>query len=335
MSSNFMKSELPADNPAVPLLSLYAAMLRIRKTEEKLAELLSKPSEIVCPVHLYIGQEAVAVGVCANLGNNDYVFSTHRSHGHYIAKGGDLRKLMAEIYGKAAGCSGGRGGSMHLAESDIGLLGSSAIVAGSIPLAAGTALASQIRRQSNVSVAFFGDGATNEGVFYETLNIAVLKKLPVIFVCENNLYSTHLPISRCLGDTDIQKKAEAFGMPAFKLDGNNVIEIYNVSARAIEKARNSGGPSFIECMTYRWLGHVGPNDDINQGLRSQAELDYWKSRCPIKYIESLLLSQNTITVAGLQETHDNISKEVDEALSYARESPYPDKTELLLNVFKN
>jgi len=335
MIGNFGINELRKDNSGVPLLSLYTTMLRIRKTEEKLAELLSIPQEIICPVHLYIGEEAVATGVCANLGNNDYVFSTHRSHGHYIAKGGDLKKLIAEIYGRATGCSGGRGGSMHLAEPDIGLLGSSAIVAGSIPLAAGTALASQMRGQSNVSVAFFGDGATNEGVFYETLNIAALKKLPMVFICENNLYSTHLPISQCLGDTDIQKKAEAFGIPAFKIDGNNVVEVYNTSEHTVQRARNGGGPTFIECMTYRWLGHVGPNDDIDKGLRSQAELDYWKSRCPVKHSESLLLSQNTMTVAKLQGIHDSVSREMEEALRYAKESPFPNKTELLLNIFKS
>ena len=191
---------------------LYENMLRIRLFEERVAELLANEAEIKCPTHLYIGQEAVAVGVCANLRNDDYVFSTHRSHGHYLAKGGDLKALMAELYGKATGCSKGRGGSMHLASPDVGLPGSSAIVAGTIPIAVGVAMSFKMQKKDTISIAFFGDGATNEGAFYESLNFASLKKLPVIFACENNLFSTHMPISSCLADTDIYKKAEAFKM---------------------------------------------------------------------------------------------------------------------------
>ena len=190
------------DITAATLRAMYLTMTRIRRLEEKIAELVSH-NEIICPCHLYIGEEAVATGVCAALTKEDWVFSTHRSHGHYIAKGGSMKMLMAELYGKITGCSKGKGGSMHLSSGDVGLPGSSAIVAGTIPLAVGVALAFSIQKKNNVSVAFFGDGAVCEGVFYEALNFASLRKLPVVFVCENNLYFTHLPISACLADTRI------------------------------------------------------------------------------------------------------------------------------------
>lgn len=318
----------------VTLKALYTTMLRIRRFEERVAELLAPNPEIICPVHLYIGQEAVAAGVCASLRQDDYVFSTHRSHGHYIARGGDIKALMAELYGKETGCSRGRGGSMHVASPDIGLLGSSAIVAGTIPLAVGTALAFSMKKQDTVSVAFFGDGATNEGVFYESLNFASLKKLPVIFVCENNLYSTHMPIATCLADTRIHKKAGIFNMPGIRIDGNNAIEVFKKARKAIENARYGKGPTLIECMTYRWRGHVGPNYDLDKGLRSKEELDSWVDRCPIKTLEEFLLDHNILSEPEKTRIGEGIDKEVENALIFARESPYPDENGLLDNVFK-
>ena len=326
--------EITVDIPSATLRSLYMAMLRIRRFEERVAELLCSQPEIICPVHLYIGQEAVAAGVCANLRKDDYVFSTHRSHGHYIAKGGDIKALMAELYGKATGCSSGRGGSMHLASPDIGLLGSSAIVAGTIPLAVGAALAFSMQKRDTVSVTFFGDGAVNEGVWYESLNFASLKKLPVILVCENNLYSTHMPVSACLADINIYKKAEAFNMPGVRVDGNNVITVYEAAKKAIEDARRGKGPTLIECMTYRWRGHVGPNYDLDKGLRSKQELDYWMDRCPIKTLEQLLLKHEIVSESDKIQIYESIEKEIEEAITFAKESPYPDKNTLLNNVFK-
>jgi pyruvate dehydrogenase E1 component alpha subunit len=225
------------DIPEATLRAMYITMLKIRRFEEKVAELIHPLNEIICPCHLYIGQEAVATGVCSALKKEDWVFSTHRSHGHYIAKGGDIKALMAELYGKETGCSRGRGGSMHLSSPEQGLPGSSAIVAGTIPLAVGAALAFSMQKRDSVSVAFFGDGAAGEGVFYESLNFASLKKLPVIFVCENNLYSTHLPISGCLAHIQIWEKAEAFNMPGIRVDGNNVVEVFQTAKRAIDDAR--------------------------------------------------------------------------------------------------
>lgn len=328
-------TELVAGISPTTLRAMYVTMLTIRKFEEKLAELLDHKPEIGCPVHLYIGQEAVATGVCTHLRNDDYVFSTHRSHGHYIAKGGDIKALMAEIYGKATGCSGGRGGSMHLTSPDIGLPGSSAIVAGTIPIAVGSAMSFKMRKRDSVSVVFFGDGAVNEGVFYESLNFASLKKLPVIFVCENNLYSTHMHVAACLADTDVYKKAEVFGLPGIRVDGNNVIEVYKVARKAIENARHGKGPTLIEAMTYRWYGHVGPHKDLDKGLRSKEELDYWVNRCPIKMLGSVLMPQAIISESEKIEIQKDIDREIAEALSFARDSNCPAEDEVLNYVFKS
>jgi len=320
--------------PAETLRMMCKTMLRIRKFEERVAELVSK-NEIICPCHLYTGEEAVATGVCSVLRKDDYVFSTHRSHGHYIAKGGDVKALMAELYGKATGCSKGRGGSMHLASPDVGLPGSSAIVAGTIPLAVGTALAFSMQKNDNVSVAFFGDGAANEGTFYESLNFASLRKLPVIFVCENNLYSTHMPISACLADTDIYKKSEAFKMLGVRVDGNNIAEVFKVAKSAVEDARRGKGPTLIECMTYRWRGHVGPSYDLDKGLRSKEELDYWMNRCPIKALEEFLIEHDFISISERNKIYESIEEEIEEALVFAKESPYPDPDEKSFSdVFK-
>jgi len=287
--------EMAAGISPATLKALYTTMLRIRRVEEKIAELLCSKLEIVCPIHLYTGQEAVAAGVCASLRRDDYVFSTHRSHGHYIAKGGDVKALIAELYGKATGCSRGRGGSMHLAS----------------------------------------DGAANEGAFYESLNFASLKKLPIIFVCENNAYSTHMPVAACLADTNIYQKAEAFDMPGIRVDGNNVLEVFNTAGKAIENARRGRGPALIECMTYRWRGHVGPNFDLDKGLRTKKELDYWMNRCPIKVLEGFLSGHDVLSESEKAQICEDIDKEITEAIAFAKESPYPDEGELLDNVFKD
>jgi acetoin:2,6-dichlorophenolindophenol oxidoreductase subunit alpha len=329
------KRESLKEIPPATLRKLYTTMLRIRKLEERIAELLQPPSEIVCPVHLYTGQEAVATGVCANLRREDYVLSTHRSHGHYIAKGGDLRALMAELYGKATGCSRGRGGSMHLASPDMGLLGSSAIVAGTIPIAVGAALALSLKKSDGVAVAFFGDGAVGEGTFYESLNLASLKKLPVIFVCENNLYSTHMPLAACLAATEIYKKAEAFCLPGTRVDGNNVIDVYKAAREAVAAARRGEGPALIECLTYRWRGHVGPNYDLDKGLRKQEELDFWMKKDPVKMLEASLLEQKILPASERDRIGREIDEEIEAAVTFARESPYPDGIEVDKGVFKS
>lgn len=307
---------------------LYVGMLRIRKFEEKVAELIVS-NQINCPVHLYIGQEAVAVGVCANLLKEDLVFSTHRSHGHYLAKGGDMKALMAELFGKVTGCSGGRGGSMHLASPEFGLLGSSAIVAGTIPIAVGSALAFTIQGKSNVSIVFFGDGAVNEGVFYESLNFASLKQLPIVFVCENNLYSTHMPIASHLANTDIYKIADIFNMKGIRIDGNDVLTVHEVAKRVIINARYNNKPSLIECMTYRWMGHVGASYDLDKGIRHKEELEQWMRMCPIKMMEDAIPEARRLSIK------ETINKEIEEAVSFAQESPYPEENSLKDNVFED
>jgi TPP-dependent pyruvate/acetoin dehydrogenase alpha subunit len=313
---------------------MYVTMVKIRKFEERVAGLLLPPKEITTPCHLYIGQEAVATGVCASLRKDDYVFSTHRSHGHFIAKGGDLKELMAELYCKKTGCSKGKGGSMHIASADMGLPGSSAIVGGTIPIAAGAALGFSMQDRNTISVAFFGDGAAHEGVFYESLNFASLKKLPVVFVCENNLYCTHLPIAATLADTNIYKKAEAFAMPGVRIDGNDVIEVYKTAKKAIDNARRGKGPTLIEAMTYRWLGHVGPYDDLDKGLRSKEELDCWMRRDPIRILGKFLLDHGIMSKEEQTCLQGTISDEIEETVKFARESPYPEEDDLLDNVFK-
>lgn len=322
------------DISSITLRAMYVTMLRIRKFEERVAELVSQ-EEIICPCHLYIGQEAVATGICSALRRDDYVFSTHRSHGHYIAKGGDIKALMAELYGKVTGCSRGRGGSMHLSSPEQGLPGSSAIVAGTTPLAVGVALAFSIQKKDSVSVAFFGDGAIGEGVWYESLNFASLKKLPVIFVCENNLYSTHMPLAACLAETNIYKKADAFNMPGVRVDGNDVTAVFKAANRAIEDARHGKGPALIECMTYRWRGHVGPSDDLDKGLRSKEELDYWTKRCPIKMFEEFLFRRGILSESEKIRIYTDIEKETEETITFAKESPYPDPGGLLSHRFKS
>ncbi|MCX8182320.1 MAG: thiamine pyrophosphate-dependent dehydrogenase E1 component subunit alpha [Candidatus Methanomethyliaceae archaeon] len=310
-------------------------MLKIRVFEEKVADLILK-KEIICPCHLYIGQEAVATGVCAALRKDDYIFSTHRSHGHYLAKGGDMKKLMAELFCRETGTSKGRGGSMHIASIDMGIMGSSAIVGGSIPLAVGAALGFKIQKKDSVAVAFFGEGAVCEGVFYESLNFAALKKLPVIFVCEKNHYSTHMPISKILADPSIYKKALSFAMDGALVDGNDVLKVYEKTKIAVDSARSGEGPYLLECLTYRWRGHVGPNYDLDKGLRSSEELEYWMKKCPIKSLEKIMVMNSILSEKEMEFIKLKVENEVEEAIKFAKESPKPPQTEdeLMLYVFK-
>jgi pyruvate dehydrogenase E1 component alpha subunit len=312
---------------------MYVTMLRIRRLENRLVELL-RNREIKCPTHLYTGQEAIAAGVCASLRQDDYVFSTHRSHGHYIAKGGDLKALMAELFGKSTGCSRGRGGSMHLVDPEVGLMGSAAIVASTIPLAVGTALASAMQGNNRVAVAFFGDGATDEGVFDESLNFASLRKLPVVFICENNLFSTHLPLYLRQPADNIASRAKIHLMPAVRIDGNNVLKVYETSRQAITDARNGRGPSLIECRTYRWRAHVGWPQDYDVGYRTKKEVQKWEKRCPIKAYEKFLVGEGVLSESEMKQIAGQIDRDIEEALTFAHESPFPDESEITEGVYK-
>ena len=312
--------------------TMLTNLIRIRQFEDKVADLLDT-DEINCPTHLYTGQEGVAVGICQALTLNDYIWGTHRSHGHYLAKGGDMNAMMAELYGKETGCSHGRGGSMHLLAKDVGILGTVPMVGATIPMAAGSALVSSIKQDGKVSVAFFGDGATEEGVFHEALNFASLKKLPVIFVCENNLYSSHLRIEDRRPENNIHKSAEAHGMESIVVDGNNTLSVYLEAMKAVDKARSGLGPTLIECKTYRWRGHVGPSWDLNMNIRDKAELDSWMQRDPIEILSEEMIEDSQLTKQDLDSLKEMVSAEVDESVQFARKSPFPDVKELSRNVY--
>lgn len=316
--------------------SLYEAMLRIRSSEECLVDPIER-DEIRCPCHLCSGQEAVAAGVCATLEPEDFIFGNHRSHGHYIAKGGDLASMFAEIYGKSDGCSGGRGGSMHVIDIKNGMLGAAPIVGGTISLALGVALASKIRGDDRVTVSFFGDGSTGEGVLYESMNFAALKKLPLMFVCENNLYSTHMSIRECRVKNSIYDVAKPFGILSRRIDGNDVLKVYETAKVAADHCRKGKGPVFIECLTYRMRGHVGPDDNV-QGtrtdIRPKEEISKWKRKDPIKRLGRFMLKNGLVTKSELNEMERSISDQVARAHELAKGSNDPEEGDLTKYVFK-
>jgi len=317
------------------LEALYRTMVRIRYAEESLVEPILN-GDINTPCHLYSGQEAIATGLCANLMKEDYIFGCHRSHGHYLAKGGSLKAMIAEIYCRESGCSRGRGGSMHLIDPDVGMMGSAPIVAGTISLAVGAALASVIRKDGRVAVTFFGDGAAGEGVLYESINFAALKKLPVIFACENNLYATHMPIRECRVDKPIYKIAEYFNIECHLVDGNDVLQVFEISKKSIDHCRKGNGPIFVEFMTYRFRGHVGPDDNIqgnHTDIRPKDEIDAWVQKDPIIRFERYLLKHQFIDENIAISIREDVASEISEALNYAIKSPTPSKEDLLKYVF--
>lgn len=316
------------DIPAETLRQLFITMFTIRLFEERIAGLYSE-QEIKCPVHLCTGQEAIAAGVCIHLRKEDYIFSTHRSHGHCIAKGMDLNSIAAELYGKAAGCSRGLGGSMHLADPENGIPGTTAIVGGCIPLAVGAALSSKIKKQDRISAAFFGDGAVDNGVFHESLNFASLKKLPVIFVCENNFYATNSPQKARQPDVNIADRAAGYGMPGRCVDGNDVTQIYKIAEEAVQRARAGGGPTLLEFKTYRWKAHVGPNPDIETGCRPADEYASWIKKCPVERLARHLIESSIVFDKDLSD----IEKKVEESIEFAKKSPFPEPAKLLDHVY--
>jgi len=308
-------------------------MLRVRMIEEKIAELYPE-QEMRCPVHLCIGQEAIAAGVCANLLKKDYLFSSHRSHGHYLAKGGNLKRMLAEIYGKVAGCSKGKGGSMHLVDLSVGILGTTPIVAGIIPIATGAAFGTKMKRESNITAVFFGDAATEEGVFFESLNFASLKKLPVLFVCENNFFSVYSPLSvRQPKERDNLSLVNSLGIKGDKGDGNNVIEIYELAKKAVANIRKGKGPYYLEFETYRWREHCGPNFDNDLGYRTEKDFLKWKKKCPIGLFEKQLINNGILNSSRIKSLKQDIQEEINDAVSFAKNSPYPKSKEMLSDVY--
>ena len=312
-------------------LALWRMMVLIRAVEERIGELVST-GEITTPCHLSIGQEAIPAGVCATLRPDDSLWGGHRSHGHYLAKGGELRAMMAEIFSKVTGCAHGRGGSMHLVDPAEGIFGTVPLVAATIPLAVGAALSAKLRGTRQIAVAFFGDGATDEGHFHESLTLAALHQLPVLFVCENNLYSTHLMLKERRVKDNIVDSAALHGLPGVVVDGNDAPAVYRAALQAVHRARMGEGPTLLECRTYRLRGHVGPSADLEVGTDRRRELEEWQRRDPIAHCRGLLRARG-LSPEVLGRLEAEIQEEVDEAVRFARQSPVPDAGDLLHHVY--
>src|SRR5918994_3327034 len=313
------------------LLSLYREMLVIRRTEEQLARAYQQ-GNIPGACHTYVGQEAVAVGVCARLRANDVIFSTHRGHGHALAKGVPPREVIAELLGRATGCSRGRGGSMHLFAPEVGLMGTTGIVGPNILQATGAGYSFKLLGTDRVSVSFFGDGAVNNGAFHEGVNLAAIWDLPVIFVCENNLYATEVAFQDATRNTDVAERARSYGIPGVAVDGNDVIAVYEVAGEAVRRARAGHGPTLLECRTYRTRAHAEGMRDA--GYRTQDEVEDWQSRDPIARHRASLLERSIASESELQDVDEAVGELVAEAMTFAVESPFPDLDTATRHIFR-
>lgn len=311
------------------MIRMYTNMNKIRMFEEKVAELFAAV-KIPGFVHLYVGEEAVATGVCATLRETDYITSTHRGHGHLISKGGDVKLMMAELFGKRTGYCKGKGGSMHIADVGLGILGANGIVGGGPPLAAGAALAIQYQGKDAVAVCFFGDGASNQGTTHEAMNLASCWKLPVVFVNENNMYGISSCTINSMCVADIADRAAAYDIPGVVVDGNDVMAVYEAASEAVKRARAGEGPSLIECKTYRHRGHF-EGDPCN--YRHQEELGEWVAKDPLPRFEKKLLEMKILSEEKASEIKGSILKTIEEAVRFAEESPYPDPSEIANDVY--
>ncbi len=313
------------------LLDMYRGMVTIRKFEETVFDVYSRG---IMPglAHLYTGMEAVAIGVCAALKPNDNVTSTHRGHGHLLAKGADPRRMFAELLGKGAGYNRGKGGSMHIADLSLGMLGANGIVGGGLGIATGAGLSAKVLGEDRVSVAFFGDGALNEGLFYEVANMASLWKLPVLYVLENNCYGEYTSCDRSTAGTG-PARAEALRIPAQLVDGNDVVAVYQAATGAIQGTRAGGGPSFLECKTYRWHGHHMGDQGDTYGYRTQEEIEGWMKKDPIQRLRSQLLKEKTADTAALDAIEAEMQKIIDDAVDFAKDAPFPDPSEVYTDVY--
>lgn len=311
-------------------IELYRMMVLLRKFETRASELY-RAGEMPGFIHLYIGQEAIATGVCAHLHDDDWVTSTHRGHGHALAKGVPPKELMAELYGRATGCCGGRGGSMHVYAPQVGLLGTNGFVGGGIPEAVGAGLSAVTRGTNQVGVAFFGDGALNHGTFHESMNLAAAFDLPVIFVCENNQYATATPLRNVIKEQNVSKRALGYGVPAENLDGNDVVAVYEASERAVKRARNKEGPTLLVCHTYRTVGHQ-EGDPVAGTYRTKEELEMWKECCNIQYHRERLLHNDGTLRNHLDSIDRDVDQTIEGAVSFARQSPWPDPASAFAHV---
>jgi pyruvate dehydrogenase E1 component alpha subunit len=312
------------------LLKMYLTMIKIRDFENAITDVYSR-GLMNGLAHLYIGEEAIAIGVCSNLTSKDYAVSTHRGHGHLIAQGADLKKMMAEVLGRKTGYCKGKGGSMHIMDVDKGILGANGIVGAGIPIATGAAYSAKYRGTDQVVVSFFGDAASNQGTFHESINMAAAWKLPVVYVCENNLYGISVDIRKVTATKDIAIRAKAYDIPGILVDGNDVLEVYRVTKEAVERARKGEGPSLIECKTYRWKGHnVG---DPGRVYRLEKETKEWKERCPIKTFRERLIKDKISSEEELSLIEKNTKEIIKEAVDFAIQSPYPDEKEAYEDLF--
>ena len=315
--------------PRESLLEMYRKMLEIRVFEERVFELYGQ-NLVPGTIHLYTGEEAVAVGACSALSKDDYITSTHRGHGHCIAKGADLKRTMAEILGKKTGYCKGKGGSMHIADFSIGMLGATAVVGAGLPIAVGAALSARLRKTDQVVTCFFGEGASNQGTFHESINMASAWKLPVIFVCENNLYAMGTRQSRIMNIEDISNRAASYGIPGVSVDGNDVLAIYEAACIATERARRGEGPTLIECKTYRQKGHSRVD---SAKYRPREEVEEWLRRDPIRRLRDKLIQAGISTEAEVQEIEKRVSNEIEDAVKFAVESTGPSPEEALEDVY--
>lgn len=312
------------------LIELYTTMLTIRRFEERVASEFYAGN--ICGfIHSYIGQEAIATGVCSHLTPADRIVSHHRGHGHCIAKGADMKKMMAEIYGKKTGYCKGKGGSMHIADFSIGMLGADGIVGAGLPIATGAATAAQLEGEGHVVAVFFGDGACQEGEFHEALNCAAIWKLPLLFVCENNQYGVNTPCSYSLAAGQITRMPEAYHIANRQVDGNDVVAVYEAAGEAIEMLRSGNGPYFLECQTYRWHKHYLSNE--LEDLRPREELEAWTKKCPVSAFAAKLMHQGVLTQAEADRINDEVLARVEEAHCFALESPYPEPEDALEDVY--
>jgi TPP-dependent pyruvate/acetoin dehydrogenase alpha subunit len=325
------------DASAVPkekLLSMYRTMVKIRRFEETIRDLFFQ-GQIPGFVHVSIGEEAVPAGVCAALTDADYITTTHRGHGHMLAKGGEPKLMMAELFGRATGYCKGKGGSMHIVSYKLGILGANGIVGGGIPIATGAALASSFRNNDAVAVAFFGDGASNEGTFHESLNLAGLWKLPAIYVCQNNCYAEFTPTSESTSVKDIAVRAAGYNMPGVIVDGNDVLAVYETMLQAVARAKKGEGPTLIEAKTYRWEGHVVGEQAFVGEYRDPNEVEAAKQRCPIALFGPRMVATGFVTEAELERIQNEVQKDLDEAVAFAQSSPLPDVATATQDVFAN
>ena len=320
--------------PAVPIRDIYMRMLRIRRFEEQVGKLFAQ-GQLPGFVHLYIGEEAVGAGVCAALRDDDYIISTHRGHGHVIAKGGDFNRMMAELFGKATGYCKGKGGSMHIADFSIGMLGACGIVGGGMPVAVGAGLSAVSRGTDQVSVTFFGDGAANEGSFHESLNLASVLKLPVIFVCENNQYGEFTPSDKAMNIKDVAVRAQGYGIPGVIVDGTDAQAMYRVAAEAVARARAGEGPTLIEAKTHRQGGHAEGEEAFlgGQQYRSEEERQAARSRDPLLRLHDFIIAEQLAAGEELETLDQRIVQEVQDAITFARAGADPDEEILLADLW--